>query len=116
MLAETDPAYAKPSGLGTILKRKTSSYYKITNDPNVPPLAFDITPEQLKEVVDFDNRHKPEQLEVLAKYGGVEGIAEKLETNTVTGIPAGEKAHGFQRRTRMYVCFPMLCFYAVILR
>jgi P-type Ca2+ transporter type 2C len=58
-----------------------STAYKSLSD------SFRLTPDDLGEIVNFDRRSDPEQIQILnEKYGGVEGISHMLKSDLVRGL------------------------------
>ncbi|KAJ3089613.1 Calcium-transporting ATPase 10, plasma membrane-type [Quaeritorhiza haematococci] len=76
--------------LSSNVEQPTNATNKLKFQP--PPLpdggGYGITPEELAQVVNFDDRHDDHLLELLnsEKYGGLEGIAYLLRTNVETGL------------------------------
>eukprot|EP00741_Cyanophora_paradoxa_P000940 tig00000448_g908.t1 len=58
---------------------------------------FPLSAEKLTEIVNFDNREKPELLETLKQHGGVEGLAKMLKTDVGNGL-SGQPADLALRR------------------
>lgn len=56
---------------------------------------FAITPDQLSQIVNFDERTNPEQVKFFnVKYGGVEGLSMLLRTDLQHGLTINEDTPG----------------------